>query len=112
MANNGDIYSCCVTNTLCSTVYGVSNYATLTVLPNLASATTAQFLHGYWPTLDDNTGSGTEGGVFTIGNNNETVTYLGYYAWGGYTTVSGNTSNCTLTVSHRVGIWNSSGIRF
>ena len=109
MANNGDIYSCCVTNTSCSTVYGVSNYATLTVLPNLASATTAQFLHGYWPTLDDNTGSGTEGGVFTIGNNNETVTYLGYYAWGGNTTVSGNTSNCTLTVSHRVGIWNSSG---
>jgi hypothetical protein len=111
MVNNGDTYSCFVSNYICGAANTASNSATLTVLPNLA-ASTQQFLHGYYPALDDNSGNGTEGGVFTVGNNNVTATYLGFYAWPANTTVSGNTSNCTLAASHRVGIWNTNGSTF
>ncbi|MGD0260191.1 MAG: LamG-like jellyroll fold domain-containing protein [Verrucomicrobiota bacterium] len=104
MANNGDTYSCFVSNYVCSTANTASNSATLTVLPNVAPST-QQFLHGFWPSLDNNTGTGQGGGQFTVGNNNVTVTYLGYYAWPANTTVTGNTTNCTLAVNHHIGIY-------
>jgi hypothetical protein len=104
MANNGDTYSCFVSNYLCSTAYTASNSATLTVLPNLA-ASTQLFLHGYYPALDNVNYAGQQGGQFTVGNNNVTVTYLGYYAWPANTTVTGNTTNCTLSAAHHVGIY-------
>ena len=103
--NNGDVYACLASNVVGSTPYSItSSNAILTVLPNLAYP--QEFLHGYHTNLTQNSYSGTVGGQFTVGNSAVTVTHLGYYTpTNQYTTPT----NCTLTLSHRVGIFDASG---
>ncbi|HWY75717.1 MAG TPA: immunoglobulin domain-containing protein [Verrucomicrobiae bacterium] len=105
LANNGDIYTCVVSNFANSTPNVVtSSSATLTVLPNVALP--AAFLH---ETRDANPSvaigsqrdnySGVVGTSFTTGNAGAVVTHLGFYD------VYGD----GLNQNHNVGIFNSSG---
>jgi hypothetical protein len=105
--NNGEVYSCLASNFISGVPYTTNtSNAVLTVIPN--QALPQEYLHGFSVQAVNNF-SGMVGGQFTIGNSPVTVTHLGYYAWPANTTMSGGTSNCTLTVNHRVGIFSSSG---
>ena len=75
-ANNGDIYSCTVSNYTSLTPYTMTSSNTaLTVIPNLALP--QQFLHGS-RSLATNNFSGLVGGHFTVGDSPVLVTHLGF----------------------------------
>src|SRR5208282_5954932 len=108
LANNGDVYSCLVSNNISDTPYTVaSSNATLTVIPNLALP--QEFLHGANTNLGNNNFGGLVGGQFTVGNSSVTVTHLGYYAWPANITTSLTATNCSLTQNHHVGIFSANG---
>jgi Concanavalin A-like lectin/glucanases superfamily/Immunoglobulin domain/Immunoglobulin I-set domain len=81
MANNGDLYSCVISNFAGATPHTVTSAnATLTVIPN--QALPAQFLHETRDGNRDNyntASSGIVGGLFTSGNTPVPVTHLGFY---------------------------------
>jgi hypothetical protein len=105
LANNGEVFSCMASNYVNSTAYtATSSNVTLTVLPNLALP--QEFLHGYNTNLSQNSFNGLVGGQFTVGNSPVTVTHLGYYA---PTNQYTDATDCNLTSSHRVGIFNAAG---
>ena len=105
MANNGEVFSCQASNYINGTPYtATSSNVTLTVVPNLALP--QEFLHGYNTNLSQNSFAGLVGGQFTVGNSSVTVTHLGYYA---PTNQYTDATDCSLTVSHRVGILNAAG---
>lgn len=97
ITNNGDSYSCVVSNFTSSGPHTVtSSSATLTVIGSQAPP--SQFLH---ETRDGNrdTYGGTVGGLFLTGSTATPVTHLGFY----------DLNRDGLIVSHRVGIFNSGG---
>jgi hypothetical protein len=105
LANNGEIFSCTASNFVNNTPYtAASSNVTLTVLPNLALP--QEFLHGFNTNLNQNAFNGLVGGQFTVGNSPVTVTHLGYYA---PTNQYTDATDCSLTISHRVGIFNAAG---
>jgi hypothetical protein len=105
LTNNGDLYFCVVSNFTGGAGYtATSDDATLTVKPNLALP--QQILHGYNTNLSQNSFSGMVGGRFTVGNSPVLVTHLGYYA---PTNQYTDATDCNLTQSHRVGIFDASG---
>ena len=105
LANNGEVFSCQASNNISGTPYtATSTNATLTVIPNLALP--QEFLHGYNTNLSQNSFNGMVGGQFTVGNSPVTVTHLGYYA---PTSQYTDATDCSLTASHRVGIFNAAG---
>ena len=105
LANNGEVFSCQASNNINNTPVTVqSSNVTLTVLPNLALP--QEFLHGYNTNLSQNSFGGLVGGQFTVGNSPVTVTHLGYYAPPSQYT---DATDCNLTSSHRVGIFNAGG---
>jgi hypothetical protein len=105
LANNGEGFSCVASNYISGTPYtATSSVATLTVLPNLALP--QEFLHGYNTNLSQNSFGGLVGGQFTVGSSPVTVTHLGYYAPPSQYT---DATDCNLTTSHRVGIFNTAG---
>ena len=105
MANNGEVFSCTASNYVNNTAYtATSSNVTLTVLPNVALP--QEFLHGYNTNLSQNSFNGLVGGQFTVGNSPVTVTHLGYYA---PTNQYTDATDCNLTGSHRVGIFNAAG---
>ncbi len=103
LANNGNVYSCLVSNNLAATPYTTSSSnATLTVIPNLALP--QQILHGARANTATNNAAGSVGGQFTVGNSPVTVTHLGYYA---SVFTDANKTNGILTQNHRVGIFSA-----
>ena len=105
LANNGEVFSCLASNDISGTPYtAASSNVTLTVIPNLALP--QEFLHGSNTNLSQNTFNGLVGGQFTVGNSPVTVTHLGYYA---PTSQYTDATDCNLTASHRVGIFNAAG---
>ncbi|HEY1788294.1 MAG TPA: hypothetical protein VGJ73_09075 [Verrucomicrobiae bacterium] len=104
-ANNGEVFSCQASNYINNTPYtATSSNVTLTVLPNLALP--QEFLHGCNTNLSQNSFAGLVGGQFTVGSSSVTVTHLGYYA---PTNQYTDATDCNLTSSHRVGIFNAAG---
>jgi len=104
LANNGDSYSCLVSNNVSSTPEtSNSQNAVLTVTYNLGQP--QEFLHGYKANIDTNSFTGTVGGVFEIGISPVLVTHLGYYA----SQYDSTGTNATLTSSHHVGIFSPDG---
>ncbi|HEV2328233.1 MAG TPA: LamG-like jellyroll fold domain-containing protein [Verrucomicrobiae bacterium] len=90
-ANNGDVYTVVVSNTVNSISYAAGASATLTVLPNFAYPQhilhpppgTNIFYTGSGPNgTYGNTGNGSSGGDILIGNNPVLITHLGYCAVG------------------------------
>ena len=103
--NNGDIYACLASNTVAGSPHtSASSNATLTVLANVSSP--QEILHGVNTNLTQNSYGGTVGGQFTVGNSPVTVTHLGYYA---PTNQFTDATDCSLTVNHRVGIYDAYG---
>ena len=96
MANNGDRYSCVVSNFANSSPHAITSAsATLTVAPNRAPL--AQVLFGPTPGYRDSH-SGVVGGVFQAGDIATLVTHVGYYCANGF-----------LNLPHNIGIWNEDG---
>jgi hypothetical protein len=103
-ANNGDTYSCTVSNNTGSPNVLTSAAATLTVVPNVAlppavlyetkSANPTAALASQRDEYD-----GVVGGTFTVGSAGAVVTHLGFYD------VYGD----GLNHDHTVSIWNSGG---
>jgi len=98
LANNGDLYSCIVSNFANGSGHTLtSSNATLSVIPNQAPL--SEVLYGYVPGYRNNY-EGTLGGNFTVGNANATVTHLGYYC---------TNLSVGLNSQHNVGVFNASG---
>jgi hypothetical protein len=95
MTNDGDLYSCVVSNRTTSANTATSQNATLTVQPNRAPV--AQILYPPIAGFRDDF-SGTVGGIFQVGNAPATVTHLGFYS------SSGN-----LNATHHVSIFPANG---
>ncbi len=115
-AANGWVYSVVVSNNVSSVAYTANASATLTVVPNFgypqhilhgAPGTNIFYEPGTWNGTSGDTGnnpSGICGGDIVIGNNNILITHVGYDAVG-----LALNNQAALSVSHHVGIWNSSG---
>lgn len=107
LANNGEVFSCQASNYISGTPYtATSSNVTLTVIPNVALP--QEFLHGCNTNLSQNSFGGLVGGQFTVGSSPVTVTHLGYYA---PTNQYTDATDCNLTSSHRVGIFNAAGTK-
>ncbi|MDB6123211.1 MAG: Immunoglobulin I-set domain protein [Pedosphaera sp.] len=98
LANNGDSYSCVVSNVADGIAYSTnSSSAILTVQPNKALA--LQFLHE--PAIGNRDDyNGVVGGNFLVGATDALVTHVGYYDMNGD----------GLNYDHRVGIFSPSGL--
>lgn len=101
MANNGDNFTCIVSNFSGGSSHAItSSPALITVTPNQAPP--AQFLHETRDGIRDNyntASSGEVGGLFTAGANGAVVTHFGFY----------DMNKDGLNRAHRVGLFNTSG---
>lgn len=98
-SNNGDVYSCVISNFAGATAHTLASAnATVTVIPN--QALPAQFLHETRDGTRDNynsASSGIVGGLFTSGSTPVPVTHLGFY----------DMNKDGLNRDHRVGIFSA-----
>jgi hypothetical protein len=95
ITNNGDVYSCVVSNHTTTANVVTSANATLTVQPNQAPP--GQVLYPTITGFRDNF-TGVVGGLFQVGASPVVVTHLGFYSLNG-----------TLQGPHHVGIFPASG---
>ncbi|HWF19026.1 MAG TPA: immunoglobulin domain-containing protein [Verrucomicrobiae bacterium] len=101
--NNGDVYSCLVSNNISST--NTAN-ATLTVVANFAFPT--EYLHGNVATTPNNNNGfgGLVGGNFKTGTTPSLVTHLGFFA---VNFTDQTDTNAVLYGEHHVGIFSGDG---